>query len=141
MLWISCKFGDAIRSSGLKAGADMSTDEPRLGGVLPDMADVTGLTFAWGSFTVVTALDGSSLVLESILALTSGDEPVGRPSRLDGVCEKKRGENGPSRFVVGTAGRDAAGGISNRLGGEAPVRGFLKDAGSIAASCSWESKE
>ena len=46
MPWISCKLGEAVRRSGLRAGADMSTEEAKLPAVLPDMADVIGLTVA-----------------------------------------------------------------------------------------------
>lgn len=117
-----------MRTSGLSAEAGISTDEPRLPVVvLLDTTELIELTLACGSFTVVTSsLGTSTAVRENMLALISGEVPVGRPVLLEGLCEKKRGERGPSRFTEGTAGLEAAEGISKRRGGEEPVRGFLK---------------
>lgn len=112
----------------------MSIEETKLPGVLPEIAEFTGLTAACGSFTVVTPLDGSSPAPDSILVVTPGDEPVGLPGCLEGVWEKNSGDEGPSQRAEDAGGQVAAGGISNLRGGEDPVLGFLKYVGSMAAS-------
>ena len=86
-----------MRVSGLKAGADRSTEEPRLPvAVLPDITELIELTLACGSFTVMISLATSSGSRESILVLVSEDGHVGRPVFLDVVWEKKRGDWSPS---------------------------------------------
>lgn len=110
-------------------------DDPQLPGVLSDLPWLMELTLARGSFRVVTAPAGSSLMRASMLVATSEDGKLpGRLRCLAGVWEKKRGECEPSRCSLGFGGCSAEAGISTFRGGDAPVRGFLTGEGCIAAS-------
>lgn len=72
----------------------MSKEELRLPGVLPDLAGLTELTLARGSFRVVTDATGSSCTRGSIVAPTSVAVKVeGRLACFE--LEKKRGDWGP----------------------------------------------
>lgn len=107
----------------------MSTDELKLPGVLPDMAGLAELTLARGRFTVVTASE--ELRDSMVAAISEAVELGGRLRCLEGACEKKSGEKEPSRVCREAddgGGAFADGGISNLLGGDAPVRAFLMGA-------------
>lgn len=113
----------------------MSMEEDMLPGVLPERAGLTVLTLVLGSFRVVTVLRASSPIGESMPAARSEVESTdGRLVWRIGELEKKRGENKDSRIARTDAlvrGAVATAGISNLLGGDAPVRGFLGGAEAI----------
>lgn len=125
----TCKLPGIAMLSGLVEEPDMSTDEARLPGVLPESAGLTVLTLVLASLRVVTASRESSPIGDSIPAARSEVESAeGRLVCRMGELEKKSGEKTDSRMARTEAlvsGAVAAEGISNLLGGDAPVRGFL----------------
>lgn len=129
MPWTACRPAGRLRVSEL-----MSMEEVKLPGVLPDMAGLVELILARGSLTVVTIPAGSSRPRDSIFAaISEAAELEGRLMSLTGPWEKKRGEE-LSRVDEAKEGGGsvAEAGISNRRGGEAPVRAFLTGAWSMA---------
>lgn len=105
-------------------------DEPQLPGVLLDLGGLVALTLARGNLSVVTDSAGSSRIRASMLAAASGVEKLaGRVMCFEMLLEKNRGDLAPSRcdLPMDPEPEPDAAGISNRLGGDLPVRGFFTE--------------
>lgn len=126
----ACSPGTSERASGVRAGADMSIDEPQLPGVLPDLAGLGVLTLARGILSVVTAPEGSCCMRARIDVAGSAWRRLGaRDIGFDvELFEKNNGEVGPSSGGWPVAAAKAPSpevGRSVILGGETPLRRFL----------------
>lgn len=135
---IICKLLGIAMLSGLVEDPEMSIEDARLPGVLPESAGLTVLTLALGSLRVVTDSCESSPMGASMPAARSDVESTeGRLVWRTGEFEKNSGENKVSRMARTEAlvrGAAADAGISNFLGGEVPVRAFLDGAGVMSES-------